>query len=571
MADFFYRLSEQIIHPTMPGQAGAVQPLLRPRFAGSAFFQPVGGLLATGPTPQPALGIEGFTPLVPTQPTMAGATPLAMLSLRALATGHAEHLGTPAVPVPATDEDDVDVIQANSAPPAETLATTQTGPIVPTNRSVSLEHAVPASAAQRAAQLAHQVERAPVEPPTASSRVSAAGSAESKPAPAVLPIPAVTAALTAEPAPIVQPKRAATGALANGSDHSATSILAATPSGVGTGPGTPTGGTTPRPAPPQSAAAPIALPSPVTTRAPVWRPTPAPGTEQQADTPTPVTPLPIWASQAASPLPAARLPAAPQGDEHLVSPATPTVEAVPATTGITTVTPILATAVSTSPAPPWPPQALVGTARREFTQHDDGYESFMAGAPLSWRQVQSDQELPAASLRGAQVQALHNTVDAVDKRQQAPQPATAHQGRSPLATPVQPQPALAQAPTAANAAATVPAPAPLLAQPGVVPPWHPAAVTPVTGAVTTPRAVAALAAPPATNGSAPHAESVSMPRPSAPLPRRQSHPSTEPTIRVTIGRVEVRTANPAPPPVRRPAPTALSLDGYLQKTPRRSG
>jgi hypothetical protein len=44
----------------------------------------------------------------------------------------------------------------------------------------------------------------------------------------------------------------------------------------------------------------------------------------------------------------------------------------------------------------------------------------------------------------------------------------------------------------------------------------------------------------------------------------QHHPPVEPTIQVTIGRVEVRATLPASPRVARPTAPKLSLDDYLK-------
>jgi hypothetical protein len=55
---------------------------------------------------------------------------------------------------------------------------------------------------------------------------------------------------------------------------------------------------------------------------------------------------------------------------------------------------------------------------------------------------------------------------------------------------------------------------------------------------------------------------------SSPVPGRNEPPAA-PTIRVSIGQVEVRISDPPPAPPRRPAraPAALSLDAYLRGAP----
>ncbi|HEY4588516.1 MAG TPA: hypothetical protein VII86_04790, partial [Thermoanaerobaculia bacterium] len=62
-----------------------------------------------------------------------------------------------------------------------------------------------------------------------------------------------------------------------------------------------------------------------------------------------------------------------------------------------------------------------------------------------------------------------------------------------------------------------------------------------------------------------------LPGVTPPSPRAEAGPAaapaSEPTIRVTIGRIEVRAAAPAPPPAPAPRPAAprLTLEDYLRR------
>jgi hypothetical protein len=60
---------------------------------------------------------------------------------------------------------------------------------------------------------------------------------------------------------------------------------------------------------------------------------------------------------------------------------------------------------------------------------------------------------------------------------------------------------------------------------------------------------------------------LAVPSPRAPFAETGTAPAAEPVIRVTIGRIEVRAAAPAPPPApaARPAGPRLSLEDYLRR------
>jgi hypothetical protein len=60
---------------------------------------------------------------------------------------------------------------------------------------------------------------------------------------------------------------------------------------------------------------------------------------------------------------------------------------------------------------------------------------------------------------------------------------------------------------------------------------------------------------------------LAVPSPRAPFAESGTAPAAEPVIRVTIGRIEVRAAAPAPPPApaARPASPQLSLEDYLRR------